>query len=187
MVNFLVKCVRFNFLCIFLCQIASAEDLFCYRDPISGLNCFKSMEEIPEAHRAGAFYKPSLTKVAPAVVAPTRTPQPYHDDSNSPSSLPPAKSLDEPAAETNSPTSESKNDAHLEIFVAKWCPHCKAMEKFLKERNVKYKRYDVETDAYGAEVYEREGTIPVSILNGKTILGFDPRKYGEILDVELPY
>lgn len=143
------------------------------------------MEEIPEAHRAAAFYKPSMNTPAP-VERPTRTPQPYHDPV-SPNSLPPAKSIEGTDTEAGSPTSETKDDSHLQIFVAKWCPHCKAMEKFLKERSVKYRRYDVETDAYGAEVYEREGTIPVTILNGKTILGFDPRKYGEILDAELPY
>ena len=187
MVKFIERCLKFSIFCTFITQVAYADDMFCYRDPSSGLSCHKTMEEIPEAHRAGAFYKPSTTMIVPPVaVIPTRTPQPYRDPENL-NSLPPAKSLDDVGTESVSPPSETKDNSHLQIFVAKWCPHCKAMEKFLKDRGVQYKRYDVESDPFGAEVYEREGTIPISILNGKTILGFDPRKYGELLDAELPY
>jgi len=178
----MVKFVWINFLCLYLSHVAIAEDAYCYRDLDGNLTCFNSMEEVPELYRPQAFYKPSATKVNSLPISKTES------NLSSQTSLPPAKSLEqETESETRSIKMDSAEKANLEIFVAKWCPHCKALEKFLKERSIHYTKYDVETDEYGAKIYEQEGTLPVSILNGKTILGFDQRQYGEILDAELPY
>lgn len=182
------------FIVISFSTLAVGQDKFCYRDSSGNLDCKDSIEEIPAKYQASAFFKPAaktintnLKQQIPQKIInedPIVKKAPSSIDNN----LPPAKNLEESSDKSESEYHhDDKKEKGIEIFVAKWCPHCKALEEFLKKRGLKYKKYDVETDEYGSEIYEKEGTIPVSFINGKTILGFDQRKFGEILDSELPY
>ncbi len=162
-----------------------ANSQYCYRNSASTLSCAKSMDEIPLEYRSVAFYKAGMQDQR--IPLSENNPTYKIETANT---LPAARELSKIQEIPNSDQpiqSENTHDSKLQIFVASWCSHCKALEKYLKNRGIQYSRYDVETDTFGAQVYEQEGTIPISILNGKTILGFDPRRYGEIIDAELPY
>lgn len=180
----------FLVLILFEASFVFANDKFCYRDSHGSLDCKESIEEIPSQYQANAFFKPAIAIQPQAKKPIERQAVPLPEiptppkESRAFSDLPPARTHDEPEL---SRENTAKEDGEIEIFVAKWCPHCKALEAFLTQRKVHYKKYDVEADDYGAQVYEREGTIPITLIKGKTILGFDQRKFGEILDAELPY
>ncbi len=64
----------------------------------------------------------------------------------------------------------------VEIFVTSWCPYCRKLETFLKKNQIVYTRYDVETDAKGAEIFERLGGsgVPMSRVGKEVIHGYDP-------------
>lgn len=113
--------------------------------------------------------------------------------------LPPAKSLptkssnNEIPQSNNSSSQKSTNSAQksnpkIQIFVAKWCPHCKALEEFLKSEKIAYAKYDVEEDSYGMEVFNKEGGgIPISKIGDTTIVGFDEAKFRALLEAQRPY
>lgn len=60
----------------------------------------------------------------------------------------------------------------LEIFVADWCGHCRALEKALKDENIAYERFDIEKSDEGKREYGRlgRGGIPISRINGSKIV-----------------
>ena len=64
----------------------------------------------------------------------------------------------------------------VDIFVTSWCPYCKKLERFLKQNDIAYTRYDVETDTKGNELfYELGGEgVPLARVNSKIIHGYDP-------------
>lgn len=65
----------------------------------------------------------------------------------------------------------------VEIFVTGWCPYCSKLESFLKKKKISYKRYDIERDEKGAEIFSSIGGegVPVSRVNGRTVVpGYDP-------------
>lgn len=71
----------------------------------------------------------------------------------------------------------------VEVFVASWCPYCRALESFLSMRNIAYKRYDIEHDSEGMRRYQAlgAGSIPIIIIDGRMMRGFDPRALMQLL------
>lgn len=71
----------------------------------------------------------------------------------------------------------------IEIFVTDGCPHCRRLEQYLEQRNVRYKRVDIEKDAAGERRFRELGGRGVPIIKiGSTIInGFNP----EALESEL--
>ena len=63
--------------------------------------------------------------------------------------------------------------ATVELFVAAWCPHCRALEAALTARQIPYTRYDIEHDPRGKALYERLGVrgVPVTRVSGQVIAG----------------
>ena len=66
----------------------------------------------------------------------------------------------------------------VEVFMASWCPHCQALEKFLQSHNVSYLRRDIERDPIGRRRYNELGRpgIPVTIVEGAVIVGYHPQE-----------
>ena len=67
-------------------------------------------------------------------------------------------------------------DKKVELFVTSWCPYCSKLEGFLKSHNIDYKRYDVERDADGGQIFmdlEGEG-VPMVRVGSTVIRGYDP-------------
>lgn len=77
------------------------------------------------------------------------------------------------------PTKASgKRNQKVEIFVTDWCPYCRQLENFLKKKQVRFTRYDIEKNAKGKKIYEEIGgtTIPVLRIGSKVLEGFDPEE-----------
>lgn len=87
-----------------------------------------------------------------------------------------------PAAPVHDSSSPSSTKT-VEIFVASWCPHCRALEKFLKEKHIRYSRYDIENDARAANMYKKlgGGGIPVVRIGSTVMRGFQPNSIAEAL------
>ena len=64
----------------------------------------------------------------------------------------------------------------VEIFVTSWCSYCRKLESFLKKKKIDYKRFDVEKDGQGAQLFSDLGGqgVPLSRVNGRVIHGYDP-------------
>ena len=195
-----------------------ATDAFCYRDLRGNLICKDRLEQIPSPFQSKAFFKEikAVETIAPfsnnssstQKLPPANNFETENYRRNLDNNLPSAR-LKEPEVEPNtinnsdletepktfgkntrSQTQEntSSKSSRVQIFVAEWCPHCKALEQFLKKQKVSYSRFDVETDEYGKEVYEREGgTIPITRIGKTTVVGFDERKFKSLLEAQEPY
>ena len=63
----------------------------------------------------------------------------------------------------------------IEVFVTAWCPYCQQLEAALKERNIPYKRYDIEKSAEGRKIHSSlgGGGIPVTRVGSEVIRGFN--------------
>jgi len=91
----------------------------------------------------------------------------------------------DPQSEVKSDT--SKGSSRVQIFVAEWCAHCKALEKFLESEKVSFERFDIDTDPYGASVYKEHGSVPISKIGSTVVVGFEPGKFKSLLEANLPY
>lgn len=86
-------------------------------------------------------------------------------------------------AETQPTKASAKRNQKVEIFVTDWCPYCRQLENFLKKKQVRFTRYDIEKNAKGKRIYEEIGgtAIPVMRIGSKVLDGFDP----EAIEAEL--
>lgn len=80
-------------------------------------------------------------------------------------------------------TQPAKGHGRIEIFVTAWCGYCKALERYLKERRLRYTRYDIETDRRGREIYEKLGGqgVPLIKVGNQTLQGFNQSKLESLL------
>ena len=72
----------------------------------------------------------------------------------------------------------------IEIFVTSWCPYCKNLESFLKSRQLRFTRYDIERDSAAAARFKELGGegIPLILIDSKIVLkGFDETSFLETL------
>ena len=62
------------------------------------------------------------------------------------------------------------------LYATDWCGYCKKTRTFLKENNIDYVEYDIEKSEEGAEQHKRLGGrgVPVLLINGEVIRGFNP-------------
>jgi len=76
--------------------------------------------------------------------------------------------------------------APVEIFVTDWCPYCRQLEAFLRERDVAYVRYDIERDERAAMEHRKlsDGGIPVTRIGSQVVLGFRPDVISKLLQLE---
>jgi glutaredoxin-like YruB-family protein len=80
----------------------------------------------------------------------------------------------------NSNTTISNRANNVEIYTTAWCPSCKKAKRWLAERGIAYKEYDVEKDHSAALRMNKlggGGGVPFAVINGKTVLGFDADGY----------
>ncbi|MFH8080485.1 MAG: glutaredoxin family protein [Candidatus Aenigmatarchaeota archaeon] len=73
------------------------------------------------------------------------------------------------------------------LYSAEWCPWCQMTKKFLKEHNIKFREVNVDKDPEGAmEMIEKTGQmgVPVTIVDGKVIIGYDVKKLKEALNIK---
>ncbi|MEK7154035.1 MAG: Uxx-star family glutaredoxin-like (seleno)protein [Patescibacteria group bacterium] len=74
----------------------------------------------------------------------------------------------------------------VEIYSTPGCAYCKMAKEYFKQRNVSYTEHDVLKDvAKQQEMIAKthQYGVPVIIINGKIILGFDRAKIDKLLDL----
>jgi glutaredoxin-like YruB-family protein len=72
------------------------------------------------------------------------------------------------------------------VYTADWCPWCHKVTDFLKENNVKFVAKDVDQDDNAKECMEKsgQGGIPVTLIDGQAVVGFDVAKLKELLNLK---
>lgn len=71
----------------------------------------------------------------------------------------------------------------VEIYTTPTCQYCHAAKEYFKENEIKYKEYDVSSDAEKRrEVIERSGQVgvPVIIYQDQMMIGWDEKKFKEL-------
>ncbi|ABA72725.1 glutaredoxin family protein [Pseudomonas fluorescens] len=67
-------------------------------------------------------------------------------------------------------------NAHVVLYATDWCGYCKQTKRFLDQKGIAFKEFDIEKDAEARKAYEALGGrgIPLIDVNGTLIRGFDP-------------
>lgn len=62
------------------------------------------------------------------------------------------------------------------LYATSWCGYCVKARKLLEENNVEYFEYDIEKSTEGKRQHKALGGsgIPVLLINGETIKGYNP-------------
>jgi glutaredoxin len=73
----------------------------------------------------------------------------------------------------------------VDLYITSWCPYCKKAMAFLNKNNIAFNAYDIEQDTHAAarknELDPNYSGIPLAVINGITIRGFDEETYQEAL------
>ena len=75
----------------------------------------------------------------------------------------------------------------LEIYTTPWCAYCKMAKEYFKKNNVEYTEHDVTNDpAKRQEMIDKthQMGVPVIIIDGQIIIGFDRGKIDELLGLK---
>lgn len=61
------------------------------------------------------------------------------------------------------------------LYATSWCGYCSKTRQFLKENNIPYFEYDVESSSEGYDQFKALGGrgVPLVLVNGKVIKGFN--------------
>lgn len=72
------------------------------------------------------------------------------------------------------------------VYSAPWCPWCQKTKEFLKEHNIEYEEKDVQEHQNAHEAMEVSGQtgIPVTVIGGQVVIGFDVTRLKELLKIE---
>jgi glutaredoxin len=97
------------------------------------------------------------------------------------------RSAIKPSLPVTKETTGKKNDSLLQIFVADWCAHCKALEDFLVQEKISYDKFDVEKDPNAIRLYEEHGSVPISKIGNNIVVGFEAERFRALIDANTPY
>ncbi|WP_085711675.1 MULTISPECIES: glutaredoxin family protein [unclassified Pseudomonas] len=67
-------------------------------------------------------------------------------------------------------------NAKVVLYTTDWCGYCKQTKRFLDQKGIPFREFDIEKDAEARKAYEALGGrgIPLIDVNGTLIRGFDP-------------
>jgi len=67
-------------------------------------------------------------------------------------------------------------NAKVVLYATDWCGYCKQTKRFLDQKGIAFKEFDIEKDTEARKAYEALGGrgIPLIDVNGTLIRGFDP-------------
>lgn len=79
------------------------------------------------------------------------------------------------------------------LFVTSWCPHCRRAEAWLRGRGVPFQKLDVETRPGARELLAKVladnqipadmgSSVPIVVVRGKALIGFDEAAVARLLD-----
>lgn len=75
----------------------------------------------------------------------------------------------------------------VEIYSTPLCAYCKMAKEYFKKNNVEYTEYNVSSDvAKRQEMLDKthQMGVPVIVINGKVIIGFDRGKINKLLGLK---
>ncbi|MFH0884494.1 MAG: glutaredoxin domain-containing protein [Candidatus Micrarchaeota archaeon] len=74
----------------------------------------------------------------------------------------------------------------ITVYTAEWCPWCHKVVDFLKENKLKFEEKDVDKENNGDECMKKsgQGGIPVTIIDGQVVVGYDTKKLKELLKIK---
>ena len=72
------------------------------------------------------------------------------------------------------------------VYSAPWCPWCQKTKEFLKEHGIAFEEKDVQEHKYAHEAMDVSGQagIPVTVIDGQVVVGFDVPRLKELLKLE---
>lgn len=70
------------------------------------------------------------------------------------------------------------------VYTSNTCPYCTMVKDYLKDKNVEFDEKNVQTDETARNELIAKGYtgVPVVIIDGEEIVGFDKNKLDKILD-----
>ena len=77
-------------------------------------------------------------------------------------------------------------DRKLVIYYTPTCPYCKMAKDYLSSKGVSYQNIDVSSDKEAAEDMVKvsgQMGVPVIVINGQTMVGFDKSRIDALLEV----
>ncbi|MBV7566701.1 glutaredoxin family protein [Pseudomonas sp. PDM27] len=71
---------------------------------------------------------------------------------------------------------QAQAQANVVLYATEWCGYCKLTRRFLDQKGIPYKEFDIEKNAVARKDYEAlgGGGIPIIDVNGTLIRGYDP-------------
>ena len=72
----------------------------------------------------------------------------------------------------------------VEVFSSDTCKYCVELKDYLKEHNVEYIEYNISRDEEARRNLIKLGymSVPVTLINGKHVLGFDKLRIRQLLN-----
>jgi glutaredoxin-like YruB-family protein len=99
------------------------------------------------------------------------SPPPTAETAHSPETMPP-------------PAARERKDVTVEIYTTSWCRYCRDAKNYFQSRGIVFKEYDIEKDRKAARRHKRynpRGGVPVTVINGRPIVGFAPAAFAQAL------
>jgi glutaredoxin len=77
-----------------------------------------------------------------------------------------------------------RSTARVVLYSTDWCGYCKLTRRFLDEKGVPYREFDIEKNAEARKAYEALGGrgIPILDVNGTLIRGYEPENILQALE-----
>ena len=154
----MVRCFAFLLLCFFALPVHA--DVFKYVDGQGNTHYVDDAEKVPEQ---------------------------YQDQVLNPHKLPNLSKI--PGREFSASSSRAAPVASggrkkVEIYVTSWCPYCRALEKDLTKRKIRFKRYDIERNNSAKRKFQQiapGGGVPVIVIGEQVIRGYKKEKIYQAL------
>jgi glutaredoxin-like YruB-family protein len=102
----------------------------------------------------------------------------------SPLSPPPPAQSAHPPETLQRPAARERRDVTVEIYTTSWCRYCRDAKNYFHSRGIGFKEYDIEKDPKAARRHKRynpRGGVPVTVINGRPIVGFAPAAFAQAL------
>lgn len=71
---------------------------------------------------------------------------------------------------------QTQANARVVLYATDWCGYCKLTRRFLDQKGIPYREFDIEKNAEARKAYEALGGrgIPMLDVNGTLIRGYEP-------------
>jgi len=72
----------------------------------------------------------------------------------------------------------------VKIYSTPTCPYCKMAKEFFKKKGIDFENIDISSNPKSAEEMKKisgQSSVPVIIINGKVLVGFDEEKIEKAL------